>query len=119
VPRYHRAAENDNAEAQTALGLIYGKGDGVALDAATSIHWYRQAAEQGFVPAMHPLAVVLLRGTVTEQAEAHTWLFVASALGSGPARNLLGTLEGQMTREQITAAEKSARRRIELLPAKD
>ena len=40
-----------NAEAQTALGLIYDAGRGVAQDYVEAVKWYRCAADQGFTDA--------------------------------------------------------------------
>ncbi|MBT7291831.1 MAG: SEL1-like repeat protein, partial [Rhodospirillaceae bacterium] len=40
------AAEGDST-AQTALGLLYERGIGIARDPALALVWYRRAAEQG------------------------------------------------------------------------
>ena len=44
---YRPLAEQGNADAQQALGLIYAKGDGVTQDNAEAVKWFRKAAEQG------------------------------------------------------------------------
>ena len=65
---------------------------------------------------MHHLGVALLNAATTDRPEAYTWLFAASALGSAPSRDLLHSLEGKLPREDIVAAEKSARALLERLP---
>ena len=52
-------AENDNgkadqgySQAQSGMGILYGKGDGVPLDHAKSVEWDLKAAEQGFPQAL-------------------------------------------------------------------
>ncbi len=48
-------AEQGNARAQTALGLMYAEGQGVSQDYETAVKWYRLAAEQGFASAQNNL----------------------------------------------------------------
>ncbi|MHB8744386.1 MAG: YeeE/YedE thiosulfate transporter family protein [Sulfuricaulis sp.] len=48
---FRRAAEQGNAEAQFALGLLYEDGLGVPHDEHTALSWYRKAADQGHVIA--------------------------------------------------------------------
>ena len=40
-------AEQGDAEAQSALGIMYDLGEGVPEDDAEAVKWYRKAAEQG------------------------------------------------------------------------
>ena len=59
------AAEQGDAEAQRALGLMYDNGRGVPQDYVEAIVWYRRAAEQGdagaqlFLGNMYREAVVV------------------------------------------------------------
>lgn len=44
-------AEQGDAKAQSALGFMYGAGEGVQKDHAASVKWTRKAAEQGYALA--------------------------------------------------------------------
>ena len=52
------AAEQGNAKAQTALGILYQNGRGVPQDYAEGVKWYRLAAEQGYALAVQSRSVV-------------------------------------------------------------
>ena len=43
-------AEQGHAEAQYNLGIMYSEGQGVPQKDAEALNWYREAAEQDFVP---------------------------------------------------------------------
>ena len=55
VKWYRKAAGQNNADAQNALGICYHNGDGVQQDYAEALKWYRSAAEQGHVRAQNNL----------------------------------------------------------------
>ena len=42
-----RRAEQGDVVAQTSIGFVYARGDGVAQDYAEAVRWFRKAAEQG------------------------------------------------------------------------
>ncbi|MCP4373540.1 MAG: sel1 repeat family protein, partial [Deltaproteobacteria bacterium] len=44
---YHRAAEEEHAQAQAMLGSMYSKGQGVEQDYKEAVKWYRKAADGG------------------------------------------------------------------------
>ena len=44
---YRQAAEQGEARAQTLLGLLYSRGEGVPQDYAEAFKWLHQAAAQG------------------------------------------------------------------------
>jgi len=48
-------AEQENAEAQSNLGAMYGNGWGVPKNGAKAVYWYRKAAMQGRVLAQNSL----------------------------------------------------------------
>ena len=48
-------AEQGDAMAQFSLGVCYQNGWGVGRDEAEAMHWYRKAAEQGYVLAREAL----------------------------------------------------------------
>ena len=47
IETLRKAAEQGDADAQTALGMRYYTGDGVPKDYAEAVKWYHKAAEQG------------------------------------------------------------------------
>lgn len=47
VDELRKAAEKNNAGAQTLLGIKYMRGDGVQVDNQKAAYWYRRAASQG------------------------------------------------------------------------
>ena len=51
-------AEQGNALAQSALGLMYYEGRGVTRDYLEAVEWYRKAAEQGNAWAQNNLGVM-------------------------------------------------------------
>src|ERR1700691_1507664 len=53
--QYRRAAEQNYAAAQLALGMLYADGEGVAKDDRQAIAWYREAADQSYAPAQDAL----------------------------------------------------------------
>lgn len=55
-------ANAGNAAAQDRIGRLYADGEGVALNAARAVDWFRKAAEQGNVDAQWRLAMYYLRG---------------------------------------------------------
>ena len=47
VAWYRMAAAQGHADAQTAIGRCYSRGEGVAGDPVEAVEWFRKAAEQG------------------------------------------------------------------------
>jgi len=62
VLRLRLAAEQGDADAQLALGVLYVYGEGVPQDDAEAVKWYRLAAEQGNGPAQYNLGVMYYDG---------------------------------------------------------
>ena len=48
-------AEQGLADAQSSVGWMYAKGEGVPRDDAEAVKWYRRAAEQGHAEAQYNL----------------------------------------------------------------
>ena len=44
---FRKAAEQEHAQAQVNLGIMYQLGQGVSQDYTKAAEWYRKAAEQG------------------------------------------------------------------------
>lgn len=70
------AATAGDAEAQFRLGEAYYTGQGVALNEADAVKWWRPAAEQGHIKAQYRLGMALLigRGVEKNAVEAREWL---------------------------------------------
>jgi TPR repeat protein len=76
---YRKAAEQGNVRAQSILGHLYDKGEGVPQDDAQSVIWYRKAAEQGDDFAQFHLGYLYEKGRSVPQdyAEAYFWFDLA------------------------------------------
>lgn len=74
-------------------------------------HWYRLAAEQGYVQAQYNLAVLYRKGKgVMEDANAaHMWYNIAAADGDQFAWHARDRLEKTMTPEQIVQTIQKAK----------
>ena len=90
----HPLAEQGDAGAQTLLGVMYDKGDGVPQDYAEAVKWYRKAAEQGNDLAQSNLGFMYFNGLGVPQdyAEAVRWYRMAAEQGLARAQLHLGTM---------------------------
>ena len=85
-------AEQGDAKAQTSLGSMYGKGEGVPQDYAEAMKWHRLAAEQGDAQAQVSLGVMYAsgEGVPEDYAEAMKWWRRAAEQGNAQAQVSLG-----------------------------
>jgi TPR repeat protein len=85
-------AEQGDAKAQSALGLMYTNGEGVQKDYAEAAKWYRKAADQGYARAQSALGYLYANGSGAPQdyAEARKWYDKAAEQGDFPAQFWLG-----------------------------
>ncbi|WP_155833425.1 tetratricopeptide repeat protein [Halomonas sp. BC04] len=103
-----RAAEAGQPEAQTILGnqILDGRGwyltNGRRRSAAEV--WFRQAAEQGYVPAMDRLAATL--SNLGQHQEAWSWFVAASELGHINGRRWLGSCYMEPEKDAVCQVEK-------------
>lgn len=83
---YRPAAEQGHANAQLALGIMYGRGEGVVQDHALSMAWFRKAAEQGHGFAQYYLGSMysMGHGGIQDDKLAYAWLSVAAANTNHP-----------------------------------
>ena len=92
-------AEQGNARAQTNLGGMYAKGQGVPQDDQQAIAWLRKAAEQEYAEAQFNLGVAYAngRGVPQDNQQALAWFRKAAAQGQAHAQTNLGWIyaEGQ------------------------
>ena len=106
VAAYHRAdyatalrelrplAEQGNAQAQYALGIMYNKGEGVPQNDAEAVKWWRKAAEQGHAIAQYTLGILYDMGLGVPQdyAKSLQWYRKAAEQGDAEAQSNLGLM---------------------------
>jgi TPR repeat protein len=104
-------AEQGEAKAQTALGVIYEQGQGVTQDSTQAASWFRKAAEQGEPVAQTALGVMYESGigVPPDNVLACMWLNLAAAQRDGDAAKLRDSLARFMTPDQIAEAQRMAR----------
>ncbi len=75
VAIWQRRAAEGQADAAYNLAVIHHYGDGVALDYAAAMRWYRMAAEAGDKPAQFQIGLMYQtgQGVTADPAEAHRW----------------------------------------------
>lgn len=108
------AAAQHYAPAQTLIGLMYAKGDGVVQDDRMALQWYRLAAQQGYARAQINLGDMYAEGhgVSSDLVRAYAWYANARAnsmLGSLSYRDASGriaNLNSRMTPAQISAAQR-------------
>ena len=110
-PLFEKLASQGDAAAQTSLGLMLEKGQGVPRSPAEAVQWYRQAAEQGYATAQVNLGLMYGKGLGVERDEVRAYMWFMLAAGSGEAnairnRNIAAQ---QLTPQQITQALEMAR----------
>jgi TPR repeat protein len=112
--RFVELADRDSAVAETMLGTMYAKGQGVQSDAATAATFYFRAAQRGYPPAQLAFAQALAAGKGIAADRDAAWLWarraqqrgdvrttiaagvVVAALGAGRSRDDLSDLEGRL-----------------------
>ncbi len=105
---YRLAADQGNVKAQTSLGFMYEKGEGVPQDYAKSLIWYRLAAQQGSKQAQYNLALMYDKGEGIGQDsnEAVFWYRRAAQQELAAAQHNLGLmyLNGQGVAQDYVVA---------------
>jgi TPR repeat protein len=87
-------AENDDAEAQRNIGVMYHQGLGVPQSDDEAVKWYRRAAENGHPRAQQNLGVMYEEGAGVPQdfAAAEKWYRMSAEQGNVFAKLNLGVL---------------------------
>ena len=86
-------AEQGDAQAQTYMGLLYERGQGIPQDYAESTKWFRLAAEQGKADAQYYLGNMYREVDGSKDyAEAVIWYRKAAEQGKAEAQNKLGEM---------------------------
>ena len=93
IEQVHILAEQGDAEAQAALGRLYGTGTGAEQDYVEALRWFRRAAAQGVADAEYALGVWYVDGRgglEPDDMEALRWFRRAAAQRVADAQNVLG-----------------------------
>ena len=108
---FRALAEQGDALAQSSLGAMYAKGQGVTQDYKEAVKWYRKAAERGFAGAQLNLGVRYAKGegVIQDLVYAHMWFNIAASAGQTIATKNRDKAAKQMTPSQIAEAQKLAR----------
>ncbi len=109
-------AEQGNAKAQSGLGIMYRKGQGVPQDDARAVKWFRKAAEQGIAGAQRNVGVMYSQGRGVSQDYVQGYMWADLAVSSyPPGMKRDGAVKNRdivakvMTPAQISEAQKLAR----------
>jgi len=72
---YEKAVKQGYKKAQTALGIMYTKGQGVTQDYVQAVNLFTQAAEQGDAKAQYQLGVLYStgQGVIQDPEQASIW----------------------------------------------
>jgi TPR repeat protein len=83
VAQFRLAAAQDYDMAQNDLGIMYGRGEDVALDHVEALRWYKLAAAQGLGAALCNVGLYYENGcsVAADKAEAMRWYKRAAAAG--------------------------------------
>ena len=86
------SASSGNPDAQTSLGVLYAKGEGVQKDSSKAVYWFQKAAEQGHPKAQNSLGVLYAKGTGVQKdlSKAVYWFQKAAEQGHSQAQFHLG-----------------------------
>ena len=93
-PVCSRAAKRGYVLAQSVLGWMYAKGEGVSQNDREAVKWYRLAAEQGIANAQSSLGVMYDNGygVPENDREAVKWFRLAAEQGDANAQYNLGLM---------------------------
>ena len=104
-------AEQGHAKAQSNLGLMYDKGQGVPQDYQEAVKWYRLSAEQGYASAQINLGFMYYNGQGVPQdyVLAHMWWNLSGSNGYKDAVTNRNIVEKKMSKQKIEKAQELAR----------
>ena len=107
LKEFRPLAEQGHAAAQSDLGFMYFKGDGVSQNDAEAVKWWRKAAGQGYVDAQVNLGFMYGtgKGVSMNYVKAYMWYLLANAQGQKEAANNLDIIKNEMTPAQIAEAQ--------------
>lgn len=90
-------AEQGDAQAQVAIGILYARGHGVPQDGERAVEWYTKAAQQGIPQVQHDLAVKYFHGLgiPRDYALAADWWGKAADKGMAESAYNLGLMHAR------------------------
>ncbi len=93
LPLFKQTAEQNNADAQSYLGVMYQYGYGVPKDDQKAVEWYRKAAEQGNAYSQNNLGKMYRDGygVPKDDQKAVEWYRKAAEQGNANGQSELGT----------------------------
>ena len=103
-----KAAEQDNAEAQNSLALMYAKGDGVAKNSVEAVKWFAKAPTKDFTRTKQSGVMYNNGEGVPNSDWAVKWFTKAAEQGFAEAQYNLGLMyhEGEGVPENYVQAAK-------------
>ena len=106
-------AEQGDADAQSNLGVLYYKGQGVPKDYKEAARWFRKTAEQGYADAQSDLGEMYDegRGVPKDYVTAYMWFNLAAQDAGLPESvgEIRDALAGMMSSAQIARAQQMSR----------
>jgi TPR repeat protein len=104
-------ADQGHAEAQSGLGRMYFRGEGVLQNFTEAVKWYRLAAIQGYAAAQLELGTMYFRGegVLQDYVRSHNWYNIAAANGARHASEWRDLISARMTSADISEAQALAR----------
>ena len=109
---FRMAAEQDNSNAQHAIGVMYYNGEGVTKDFAEAIKWFQKAAEQDNPNAQYNIGVMYYRGESIKKDYdiAAEWFQKAADQGFAKAEEVLNVINKEagvipMAKDELDASK--------------
>ena len=111
-------AEAGDANAQSNLGSMYYKGQGVEQDFKEAVKWWQKAADQGFASAQNGLGLIYDNGNGVpeDDVQAYAWYNIAAANGSASGKKAKRMVAEKMTPAQIAEAEELVKEMVKKNP---
>jgi len=81
--RFNALADQGSSIAETMLGVLFARGQGVTADPATAVGYWLRAAHRGYPPAQLALAQALAKGDGVARDRDAGWLWASLAARSG------------------------------------
>ena len=106
------SAIQGHAVAQTILGLMYYKGEGVIQDDKEAARWFQKAAKQGHVNAQYNLGMMYDdgKGVLRNYLRAHMWFNLAASNGHKKGSRYRERVAKKMTPSKISQAQNMAKK---------
>lgn len=110
LEEWKQLAEQGHVSAQTNLGVLYNKGQGVNQDYSAALKWWKLAAEQGHSDALTNLGLLYVhgQGVPADNVGAYMWWNLAATRGSKNARINLNIIAKKLSPMQLQTAQRKA-----------